>query len=99
MSNRTDYLKVAAESVAAGAAAGAVVNGTWYLATGSLPSLLTSLIAADIVTALWGAWRAMRFRRKWKAVLASYERPALGAGIDIPHRPPLGDDQQDGGER
>lgn len=92
MSTRMQYLKAAIESALAGAVAGAAVNAAWFLITGRFPSLLTSLIAADIVTTLWGAGQAIRFRRKWQAVLASYNRPALGEGIDTPHRPPLDDE-------
>jgi len=97
MTPTLNYRKVAAESFAAGVAAGAMVNGLWYLVTGTQPSMLTSLIAADVVAALWAVVRAVRFRRKWKSVLTSYQRPALGEGIDIPHRPPA-DDQPQGGE-
>lgn len=97
MTPTLNYLRVAAESTAAGLAAGALVNGLWLLATGSPPSTLTSMIVADVVAALWVAVRAVRFHRKWKSVLASYERPALGEGIEIPHRPPA-DDQPQGGE-
>jgi hypothetical protein len=37
---------------------------------------------------VWSLWQAARFHRKWLAVLDAYRRPALGEGIDIPHRPP-----------
>jgi hypothetical protein len=92
MSMRLQFLKAAVESFAAGAVAGLVANVAWFLATGDLPSLLTAVIAAQVVTSLWGAGQALRFRRKWQAVLASYNRPALGEGIDIPGRPPLDDE-------
>ncbi len=92
MNTRLQFLKVLAESFAAGAAAALVVTPVWYAATGELPSTLTTLIAAEIVTAAWGAGQAIRFRRKWQSVLDAYQRPALGEGIDIPHRPPVEDE-------
>ena len=92
MSTRLQFLKILGESFAAGAAAALVVNTVWFAVTGGLPSLVTSLIAAEIVTALWSAGQAWRWRRKWLTVLASYRRPALGEGIDIPGRPPLDDE-------
>ncbi|MFE0800130.1 hypothetical protein [Streptomyces sp. NPDC058812] len=88
MTARTDFLKAAVESFAAGAAAGLVVNAVWFAATGETPSLLTTVIGAQVVTCLWGGMQALRFRRKWQRVLASYNQPALGQGIEIPHRPP-----------
>lgn len=96
MSTRLQYLKVLGETFAAGAAAALAVNAAWFAVTGDLPSLLTSLIAAEAVTVAWSIGQAIRWRRKWQAVLATYERPALGEGIDTPHRPPL-DDEQAGG--
>lgn len=97
MSTRTQFLKAAAQSFAAGATTGLFVNAVWFVATGQTPSLLTAVIAAQIVTSLWGAGQAIRFRRKWQRVLASYQRPALGEGVDTPHRPPADDEQGDGG--
>ncbi|KUN02780.1 hypothetical protein AQI95_24890 [Streptomyces yokosukanensis] len=97
MNTRLQFLKAAVQSVAAGFAAGLVANALWLTSTGHTPSLLVSLLAADAVTALYGAAQAIRFRRKWQAVLFSYNQPALGEGIEIPHRP-LVDEQHDGGD-
>ncbi|MFJ8049868.1 hypothetical protein [Streptomyces luteogriseus] len=97
MSARRQFLVVALHSFLAGAIAGATMNAVWFLATGELPSVVTTVIAADIVTAGWGAVQALRFRRKWQAVLDSYNQPALGEGIDIPHRPPAEEEQGKGG--
>jgi hypothetical protein len=33
--------------------------------------------------------QAYRLNRDWQRVMASYNLPALGEGIDIPHRPPV----------
>ncbi|MFF4791919.1 hypothetical protein ACFY2M_19620 [Streptomyces sp. NPDC001276] len=82
------YLRLAAESFLAGAAGAVFVNGVWLLATGGYPSLLTTLLLSELVTTAWSIGQAARFRRKWQTVLASYELPALGEGIDIPNRPP-----------
>ena len=95
--NARQYLVIAFHSVLAGAVAAAAVNGVWFAVTGSLPSLVTSLITVEAVTTVWSIGQAARFRRKWLTVLASYDRPALGEGIDIPHRPPV--DDEDGGVR
>lgn len=97
MNTRLQFLKAAVQSVAAGFAAGLVANALWLTFTGHTPSLLVSLLAADVVTALYGAGQAIRFHRKWQQVLASYNQPALGEGIEIPHRPPA--DEPEGGER
>jgi hypothetical protein len=100
MSTRPAYLIVAFHSFLAGAATAAIVNAAWYLATGSLPSLLVSIVAADTAVAVWSIVHTARYRRKWQTVLDAYERPALGEGIDIPHRPPADDtnpnDRKDG---
>lgn len=85
---RTDFLKAAVESIASGAAAALVVNVTWVVVSGETPSLLATLVASQVVTSLWGAGQALRFRRKWEQVLTSYNLPALGQGIETPHRPP-----------
>ncbi|MFJ6559892.1 hypothetical protein ACIQMV_08425 [Streptomyces sp. NPDC091412] len=74
-------------------ASAAFANGVWLLAAGDFPSLLTSLLLSEAVIAAWSIGQAARFRRKWQAVLASYGLPALGEGIDIPHRP-LADDEE-----
>jgi hypothetical protein len=88
MSSRLQFVQAAVESFLSGAVAGLAVNGAWWLATGSTPSMVTTLIAAEVVTGLWGAGQALHFRRQWQQVLTSYNLPALGQGIDIPHRPP-----------
>ncbi|MBD0673928.1 hypothetical protein [Streptomyces sp. CBMA156] len=71
-----------------------VVNGVWLVVAGEMPSPMTGLVCAQIVTTAWSLVRAVRFRRKWQAVLDSYNKPALGEGIDIPHRPPA-DNKED----
>lgn len=87
--NASAYLRIALESFAAGAAGAALVNGAWLLATGDVPSLMTTLLLGQAITSLWSIVQAARFRRKWQAVVASYNLPALGEGIDIPGRPPV----------
>lgn len=100
MTGRRTYLIVAFHSFLIGAVTAAIVNAAWYLATDSLPSVLASIVAADTAVAVWSIVHAARLRRKWQAVLDAYERPALGEGIDIPHRPPADDtnpnDRKDG---
>lgn len=98
MSPRVQFLKSLAGSFGSGAVAAAVVNAGWWLTTGGLPSSLTTLIAAEVVTGVWSAWQALQFYRSWQAVVASYRMPALGEGIEIPHRLPADDEQHDGGE-
>lgn len=92
MNARAQFLKAAAESFASGIAAAFVVTSAYWIATGSFPSLTTSLIASQIVTWAWGGVQAYRLSRKWQQVMASYHLPALGEGIDIPHRPPVNDE-------
>lgn len=89
---RHPLLRLVVESFAAGAAAAAFVNGVWLVATGGTPSLLTTLLLGEAVTTVWSLVQAARFRRKWQKVLASYHLPALGEGIDIPNRPPAGEE-------
>ncbi|BCM70932.1 hypothetical protein EASAB2608_06266 [Streptomyces sp. EAS-AB2608] len=88
MNTRLQFLKVLAGSFASGAVAALAVNAGWWLVTGDIPSLVTTLITSQIVTSGWGAAQALRFHRKWQQVIAAYDRPALGEGIEIPHRPP-----------
>ena len=97
MSARPAYLIIAFHSFLAGAVAAAAVNAIWYAASGGFPSVLVTIVAADTVVAGWAVGHAARFRRKWQTVLDAYERPALGEGIDIPHRPPA--DGEDGDAR
>ncbi len=85
---RHPFLRMAVEGFATGAAGAAVANGAWLFTTGHSASLFTMLLLSEAVTTAWGIGQAVRFRRKWLAVLASYNAPALGEGIDIPHRPP-----------
>jgi hypothetical protein len=92
MSTRPPYLIVALHSCLAGAVAGLAVNAVWFAVTGELPSLLTSLLVTEAVTAVWSIGQAARFYRKWMTVLASYDLPALGEGIDTPGRPPADDE-------
>jgi hypothetical protein len=86
---RHPFLRLLGQAFLSGVAGAAVVNGVWLAATGEPPSLMTALLGAEAVTTAWSLVQAARFRRKWQAVLASYNRPALGEGIDIPGRPPL----------
>lgn len=95
MSARAQVLKAAVESFTSGVAAAAAVNAVWWLAVRDLPSLVTSLICSQVVTWAWGGVQVYRLNRRWQAVLASYDLPALGEGIDTPHRPPA--DERDGG--
>lgn len=96
MSRRISYLTVAVESFAAGAIVGLAVNAVAFAAFGKAPSLLVTVVAVDIVTAVWAGWRAVQARRRWLAVLDSFHRPALGEGIDIPGRPPVDGESGDG---
>ncbi|WP_405888809.1 hypothetical protein OG762_36610 [Streptomyces sp. NBC_01136] len=82
------FLKLAVEGVVTGLLSGAAVSVLWQVAFGRWPSLLELLAAGEAATTVWSLWQAARFRRKWLAVLDAYRRPALGEGIDIPHRPP-----------
>lgn len=91
---RCPFLRLVVESFASGAAAALFVNGVWLLVAGRTPSLLTTLLAGEAVTTVWSLVQAARFRRKWQAVLDAYNRPALGEGIDIPHRPPTSLDDE-----
>jgi hypothetical protein len=92
MNTRAQFLKAAVASFASGAAAAAVFNAAYWLVVRDFPSLVTSLIASQVVTWVWGGAQAYRLNRKWQRVLASYNLPALGEGIDIPHRPPVDDE-------
>lgn len=78
-----------------GVMAAAVANVSWLVVTGATPSLLAALIASDVAAGVYLIVQYARFRRKWQSVLASFQRPALGEGTDIPHRPPA--DEPDGG--
>lgn len=80
--------RMIAVSIASGVCAGAVVNGAWLLLTDKTPSLWTALALTQGLVALWSIGQAVRFRRKWLSVLESYNRPALGEGIETPNRPP-----------
>lgn len=86
------FLRVASQGVAVGAAGALVVNVVWLLTTGRQPSALTNLLLSQVVTSLWSLGQAARFRRKWQMVVASYNLPALGEGIDIPSRLPVDED-------
>lgn len=92
MSARAQFVKAAVESFASGAAAAAVFNAAYWLVVRDVPSLLTSLIASQVVTWVWGGVQAHRLNREWRQVMASYDLPALGEGIDTPHRPPVDED-------
>ncbi|WNI19120.1 hypothetical protein [Actinacidiphila sp. ITFR-21] len=88
VSEGPSFLRVVVGSCAAGVCAGAFVNAAWLAATGDVPSLWTSLALTQGVTTLWSVGQAIRFRRKWLAVVASFSLPALGEGIETPNRPP-----------
>lgn len=92
MSARAQFLKAAVESFASGAAAAAVFNAVYWLAVRDFPAVMTSLIASQVVTWVWGGAQAYRLNRQWQQVLDSYNLAALGEGIDIPHRPPVDDE-------
>lgn len=92
---RRPFLRLLSEAFLSGIAGAAVVNAVWLAATGEPPSLLTALLGVEAVTTVWSLVQAFRFRRKWQQVLASYQLPALGEGIDIPGRPPADDEEND----
>jgi hypothetical protein len=91
MSEREPYFTTAVTSFLSGVLAAVPVAGTWLLATGEPPSLLVTIVVSQAVAYTWSTGQAIRFQRKWQQVLAAYERPALGEGIDIPNRPPADD--------
>lgn len=82
------FWKLALEGAATGLVSGLAVSALWQMFTGHAPSLLVLLVASEAATTVWGLVQAARFRRKWQTVLAAYQQPALGEGIEIPHRPP-----------
>ncbi len=92
MSTRSQVVRAAAASFASGVAAALLVNATVWIATGELPSLITSLIASQAVTWVWGGVQAYRLNAKWARVIAAYNLPAFGEGVDTPHRPPVADE-------
>ncbi|MFD9868516.1 hypothetical protein ACFXI8_27110 [Streptomyces niveus] len=92
----SSLFRTMAEGFVVGAAAGGVFVGVWFAVTGSVPSLVPTVVGVNVLTALWGSWRTARLIRQWNAVLAAYERPVLGEGIETPHRPPV-DDSESGG--
>ncbi|MEW1629690.1 hypothetical protein AB0387_20170 [Streptomyces sp. NPDC089173] len=85
---RFPLFRLLAQAFLSGMAGALVVTGIWFVAAGETPSPMASLVCAQFVTTAWSLFQAARFRRKWQAVLASYNKPALGEGLDIPHRPP-----------
>ena len=80
MSARAQFVKAAVESFASGAAAAAVFNAVYWLAVRDLPSLVTTLIASQVVTWVWGGVQTYRLNQQWQRVMASYNlvngRPA-----------------------
>ncbi|MBL1115361.1 hypothetical protein JK364_23610 [Streptomyces sp. 110] len=90
---RFPLLRLLAQAFLSGVAGALVVTGIWRVAAGETPSPMTGLVCAQLVTTAWSLVQAARFRRKWQAVLASYNEPALGEGIDIPHRPPADNEE------
>ncbi|MEW1548357.1 hypothetical protein [Streptomyces tsukubensis] len=90
---RFPLLRLLTHAFLSGMAGALVVSGIWLVAAGETPSPTTTLVGAQIVTIAWTLVQAARFRRKWQAVLASYSEPALGEGIDTPHRPPADNEE------
>ncbi|MFF8902606.1 hypothetical protein ACF082_34630 [Streptomyces lydicus] len=90
---RFPLLRLLAQAFLSGMAGALVVTGIWLVAAGETPSPMASLVCAQLVTTAWSVIQAARFRRKWQAVLVSYNKPALGEGIDIPHRPPADNEE------
>ncbi|KOT57088.1 MULTISPECIES: hypothetical protein [Streptomyces] len=86
-------LRLLAQAFLSGVAGALVVTSIWLVAAGETPSPMTGLVCAQLVTTAWSLVQAARFRRKWQVVLASYNEPALGEGIDIPHRPPADNEE------
>ncbi|WP_030185959.1 hypothetical protein [Streptomyces capuensis] len=74
--------------VVKGIATGALVTVLWMTAFGRPPALIELLLASYALTFTWSRIRDARLRNQWQGVLDSYHQPALGQGIDIPHRPP-----------
>ncbi|NEA20743.1 hypothetical protein [Streptomyces halstedii] len=91
---RFPFLRLLAQAVLSGMAGALAVTGIWFVAAGETPSPVASLVCAQIMTTSWSLVQAARFRRKWQAVLDSYNKPALGEGIDIPHRPPADNEEE-----
>lgn len=92
MSFAASYIATAATATISGVLSALPVVAVWMLATGEAPSPLATVVAAQALGFVWSTGQAARFRRKWQRVLDAYERPALGEGIDIPHRPPADDE-------
>ncbi|MBK3582253.1 hypothetical protein JHN49_00415 [Streptomyces sp. MBT57] len=90
---RFPLFRLLAQALLSGMAGALVVTGIWFMAAGETPSPMTSLVCAQLMTTAWSLFQAARFRRKWQAVLVSYNKPALGEGIDIPHRLPADDEE------
>ncbi|MFE7115005.1 hypothetical protein ACFU99_06215 [Streptomyces sp. NPDC057654] len=90
---RFPLLRLLAQAFLSGVVGALVVTGIWLVAVGGIPSPITGLVCAQLVTTAWSLVQAARFRRKWQTVLASYNQPALGKGIDIPHRPPADNEE------
>ncbi|MFD7669054.1 hypothetical protein [Streptomyces sp. NPDC059788] len=86
-------LRLLAQAFLSGVAGALAVTGIWLVVAGETPSPMTGLLCAQLVTTTWSLVQAVCFRRKWQAVLASYNKPALGEGIGIPHRPPADNEE------
>ncbi|MGW5930535.1 hypothetical protein ACWF2L_30535 [Streptomyces anulatus] len=71
-----------------GMVAGFFVNSLCLLATGSLPSPSAAFIGAQAVTLASSVAFVVHVRKRRAALEAQYRAPALGEGIDTPHRPP-----------
>lgn len=92
------YVKGVAENLLAGAVVGLVTDAVWLTATEHPASLLVNVTSAYLASTAWAVAKSVRSYRQWQRVLASYDQPALGEGIEIPHRPPADDEQREGGE-
>lgn len=90
---RFPFLRLLAQGFLSGMAGALLARGIWFVAAGETPSPMTTLVCAQLVTIAWSLIQAIRFRRKWQEVLASYNEPALGEGIEIPHRPPADNEE------
>ncbi|MDX2922889.1 MULTISPECIES: hypothetical protein [Streptomyces] len=74
-----------------GIVAGFFVNSLCLLATGDLPSPWAGYLGALALTLMSSAAFIVHERQRRAALEAKYLAPALGDGIDTPHRPPADD--------
>jgi hypothetical protein len=74
--------------VVKGIATGAFVTVLWMTAFGRPPALIELLLASYALTFTWSRIRDARLRNQWQAAVDAYQQPALGQGIETPHRLP-----------